>query len=45
MIAQTSTEIEAARLLVYKGIWQTNQGHLNNGLEVAQVNTWPAKWP
>ncbi len=37
MIAQMSTEIEAARLLVYKGAWQKDQGHLNNGLEVAQA--------
>lgn len=37
MIAQMSTEIEAARLLVYKGAWQKDQGRLNNGLEVAQA--------
>jgi glutaryl-CoA dehydrogenase (non-decarboxylating) len=37
MIAQMSTEIEAARLLVYKAAWTKDQGHLNNGLEVAQA--------
>jgi glutaryl-CoA dehydrogenase (non-decarboxylating) len=37
MIAQMSTEIEAARLLVYKAAWSKDQGHLNNGLEVAQA--------
>jgi glutaryl-CoA dehydrogenase (non-decarboxylating) len=37
MIAQMSTEIEAARLLVYKAAWAKDQGHLNNGLEVAQA--------
>ncbi len=37
MIAQMSSEIEAARLLVYKGAWQKDQGKLNNGLEVAQA--------
>ncbi len=37
MIAQMSTEIEAARLLVYKGAWQKDQGNLNNGLEVAKA--------
>lgn len=37
LIAQMATEIEAARLLVYKGAWQKDQGHLNNGLEVAQA--------
>ena len=45
MIAQMSTEIEAARLLVYKGAWQKDQGHLNNGLEVARPSIWPVKWP
>lgn len=37
MIAQMSTEIEAARLLVYKAAWVKDEGHLNNGLDVAQA--------
>ena len=37
MIAQMSTEIEAARLLVYKAAWAKDRGHLNNGLDVAQA--------
>jgi len=37
LIAQMATEIEAARLLVYKGAWQKDQGNLNNGFEVAQA--------
>ncbi len=37
MIAQMSAEIEAARLLVYKAAWEKDQGHLNNGLDVAQA--------
>jgi len=37
MIAQMSTEIEAARLLVYKAAWEKDQGNLNNGLSVAQA--------
>jgi glutaryl-CoA dehydrogenase (non-decarboxylating) len=37
MIAQMATEIEAARLLVYKGSWQKDQGKENNGFEVAQA--------
>ena len=37
MIAQMSTEIEAARLLVYKAAWEKDQGNLNNGLNVAQA--------
>jgi glutaryl-CoA dehydrogenase (non-decarboxylating) len=37
MIAQVSTEIEAARLLVYKAAWEKDQGQLNNGLSVAQA--------
>jgi glutaryl-CoA dehydrogenase (non-decarboxylating) len=37
MIAQMSAEIEAARLLVYKAAWAKDQGHLNNGLDVAQA--------
>ena len=37
MIARMSTDIEAARLLVYRGAWQKDAGRLNNGLEVAQA--------
>ncbi len=37
MIAQMSSEIEAARLLVYKAAWEKDQGNLNNGLDVAQA--------
>jgi len=37
MIAQMSAEIEAARLLVYKAAWTKDQGHLDNGLDVAQA--------
>jgi glutaryl-CoA dehydrogenase (non-decarboxylating) len=37
MIAQMSTEIEAARFLVYKAAWEKDQGNLNNGLDVAQA--------
>lgn len=37
MIAQMVTEIEAARLLVYRAAWQKDQGHLGNALEVAQA--------
>jgi glutaryl-CoA dehydrogenase (non-decarboxylating) len=37
MIAQMSSEIEAARLLVYKAAWAKDQGQLNNGLDVAQA--------
>jgi glutaryl-CoA dehydrogenase (non-decarboxylating) len=37
MVAQMVTEIEAARLLVYKAAWQKDQGSLGNGLEVAQA--------
>jgi len=37
MIAQMSTEIEAARLLVYKAAAAKDQGNLNNGLDVAQA--------
>ena len=37
MIAQMSTEIEAARLLVYRAAWEKDQGRLNNGLDVAQA--------
>ncbi|WP_299978003.1 glutaryl-CoA dehydrogenase Acd [Desulfobacula sp.] len=37
LIAQMSTEIEAARLLVYKAAWQKDQGNTKNGLETAQA--------
>jgi glutaryl-CoA dehydrogenase (non-decarboxylating) len=37
MIAQMATEIDAARLLVYRAAWQKDQGHLNNGLDVAKA--------
>ena len=37
LIARMSTEIEAARLLVYKASWQKDKGQLGNGLEVAQA--------
>jgi glutaryl-CoA dehydrogenase (non-decarboxylating) len=37
MIAQMSTEVEAARMLVYKAAWVKDQGKLNNGLDVAQA--------
>ena len=37
MIAQMSTEIEAARLLVYKAAWAKDKGKLDNGLDVAQA--------
>jgi len=37
MIAQMSTELEAARLLVYKAAWQKDMGNLDNGLETAQA--------
>jgi len=37
LIAQMSTEIEAARLLVYKAACAKDQGRLNNGLDVAQA--------
>ena len=37
MIAQMVTDVEAARLLVYKAAWQKDQGILNNGNEVAQA--------
>ncbi len=36
-IAQMATDIEAARLLVYKAAWQKDQGNVNNGYEVAQA--------
>ena len=37
MVAQMATEIEAARLLVYKAAWAKDQGRLNNGLDVAMA--------
>ncbi len=37
MVAQMATEIEAARLLVYKAAWEKDQGNLNNGLDVAMA--------
>lgn len=37
LIAQMATEVEAARLLVYKGAWQKDHGRENNGLEAAQA--------
>lgn len=37
LIAQMATEIEAARLLVYKAAWAKDQGRLNNGLDVAMA--------
>ena len=37
LIAQMSTEIQAARLLVYKAAWAKDQGRLENGLDVAQA--------
>jgi glutaryl-CoA dehydrogenase (non-decarboxylating) len=37
MVAQMATEIDAARLLVYKAAWIKDQGQLNNGLDVAKA--------
>ena len=37
MIAQVATELEAARLMVYKAAWQKDQGQLGNTLEVAHA--------
>lgn len=37
LIAQMSTEVEAARLMVYKAAWQKDNGFKDNGLEVAQA--------
>jgi glutaryl-CoA dehydrogenase (non-decarboxylating) len=37
MIAQMATEIDAARMLVYKAAWAKDQGQLNNGLDVAKA--------
>jgi glutaryl-CoA dehydrogenase (non-decarboxylating) len=37
MIAQVASEVEAARLMVYKAAWQKDQGQLGNTLEVAHA--------
>ena len=37
MIAQMATEVEAARLLVYKAAAAKDEGRLNNGLDVAMA--------
>ncbi len=37
LIAQMAVEVEAARLLVYKAACQKDQGHLENGCEVAMA--------
>jgi len=37
MIAQMATEVDAARMLVYKAAWAKDQGRLNNGLDVAKA--------
>jgi glutaryl-CoA dehydrogenase (non-decarboxylating) len=37
LIAQMVTDIESARLMVYKAAWQKDQGNLNNNAEVAQA--------
>jgi len=37
MVAQMATEIDAARLLVYKAAWAKDRGQLNNGLDVAKA--------
>ena len=37
MIAQMATEVDAARLLVYRAAWRKDQGQLNNGLDVAKA--------
>ena len=37
MIAQVASEIEAARLMVYRAAWQKDQGQLGNTLEVAHA--------
>lgn len=34
IVVQMTTEIDAARLLVYKAAWFKDQGKLNNGLDV-----------
>jgi glutaryl-CoA dehydrogenase (non-decarboxylating) len=37
LVAQIASEIEAARLMVYKAAWQKDQGQLGNTLEVAHA--------
>jgi len=37
LVGQIASEIEAARLLVYKAAWQKDQGQLNFGREVAMA--------
>ncbi len=37
LIGQIASEIEAARLMVYKAAWQKDQGNLGNTLEVAHA--------
>ena len=37
MVARMATDIEAARLLVYKAAWGKDQGELNNGRDVAMA--------
>jgi glutaryl-CoA dehydrogenase (non-decarboxylating) len=37
LVAQMATEIDAARLLVYKAAWAKDHGNLNNGLDVAKA--------
>ncbi len=37
LIAQMMSDIEAARLIVYKAAWQKDQGDLNNNVEVAMA--------
>ncbi len=37
MVAQMATEIEAARMLVYRAAWGKDQGKLNNGRDVAMA--------
>jgi glutaryl-CoA dehydrogenase (non-decarboxylating) len=43
MVAQMATEIEAARLLVYKAAWVKDQGQLNNGRDVAMAKYFAAE--
>lgn len=43
LIARMSTEVEAARLLVYRAAWAKDQGNLNNGLDVAQAKYFAAE--
>ncbi len=37
LVARMATDIEAARLLVYRAAWTKDQGKLNNGREVAMA--------